>query len=150
MAVLCVSSAVPVGAEFHSCMERMRSWLGEGWHACEAPLHVSVSRTVPLRHHWIEPLRTALQRQLGRGKRWVRRMDCWNCSECLDMCGVSVLGSPQSACHSSAMVCCHFQFLSLWSIALQLLVHFYSTTVVLIFVHSNLQLTTRDLKSSAL
>ena len=32
-------------------------------------LHVSLSRTVAIRHHWIDPLTEALREKLGRRKR---------------------------------------------------------------------------------
>ena len=34
-------------------------------------LHLSLSRTVPILHHWIEPLTTALKKEIEGKQRWV-------------------------------------------------------------------------------
>jgi hypothetical protein len=56
---------VTVGEEFQACIDRFRCHVGKAWQPCDTPLHISVSRTVPIKYHWIEPMSSALRAQLS-------------------------------------------------------------------------------------
>ena len=66
-------NAVSIGLELKNSVDRLRDHLcllqDEAWHTCEAPLHISISRTVPIKYHWIEPLTAALQQQTTKKTR---------------------------------------------------------------------------------
>lgn len=74
-----ISLAVDVNAELESCITGLHTYLQTTFAPCVGspqfhvmPLsdfHVSLSRTVTIRHHWIDPLMEALRNKIRRRER---------------------------------------------------------------------------------